>query len=118
MQVKTLVPTVLSGSYFSTLPGNVHVQELTVHIVDLEKEVELVGLIAVDEEVQSFEQLVQTDGSTAIRVEQSKETLSKERLWETKVFVVLLIKTTRKPDNTNQMGNIWTWRSLDFLHQQ
>lgn len=33
-----------------------------------------------DEEIQSFEQLVQTDGAAAVRVEQSKETLGEERL--------------------------------------
>lgn len=62
-----------------------NVQVLTVDIVHLEQEPELVGLAAVDEQVQSFEQLVQTDGAAAVRVEQSKETLGKERLRPTQI---------------------------------
>ncbi len=56
---------------------------LTVHIVDLEQELELVSLAAVDQEVQSFQQLVQTDGAAAVRVKQREETLGKERLHRT-----------------------------------
>ena len=53
---------------------------LTVHVVDLEQELEFIRLTAVDQQVQSFQQLVQTDGAAAVRVEQRKETLRKERL--------------------------------------
>lgn len=53
---------------------------LTVHIVDLEQELELVCLTAVDQEVQGFQQLFQTDGAAAVGVEQREETLGEERL--------------------------------------
>lgn len=56
---------------------------LTVHVIDLKQELEFVGLRAVDEQVQGFEQLVQTDGVAAVRVEERKETLGEERLWTT-----------------------------------
>lgn len=42
--------------------------ERTVHVVHLEQEAELVSLSAVDQEVQSFQQLIQTDGPAAVRV--------------------------------------------------
>lgn len=51
---------------------------LTIHVVDLEQELELVCLAAVDQEVQGFQQLFQTDGAAAIRVEQREETLGEE----------------------------------------
>lgn len=52
----------------------------TVYVVDLEEESELVRLAAVDQEVQSSEQLVQADGAAAVGVKEGKETLGKERL--------------------------------------
>jgi len=52
----------------------------TVHVVDLEQELELVRLAAVDQEVQSLQQLVQADGAAAVRVEQREETLGEEGL--------------------------------------
>lgn len=43
-----------------------HERMLTIHVVDLEQEAELVGLVAVDQEVQSFEQFIQADGAAAV----------------------------------------------------
>lgn len=54
---------------------------LTVHVVDLEQEAELVRLCAMDQQVQGLQQLLQADGAAAVRVEQSEESLSEERLW-------------------------------------
>ena len=52
----------------------------TIHVVHLEQELELVGLAAVDEQVQSLEELVQADGAAAVSVKQGEEPLCKERL--------------------------------------
>lgn len=53
---------------------------LTIHVIDLEQELEFVGLAPMDQQVQSFEELVQTDGAASIRVEQSEEPLGEEGL--------------------------------------
>lgn len=53
---------------------------LTVHVIDLEQEPELVRLVAVDQQVQSLQQLLQADGAAAVRVEQGEEPLGEERL--------------------------------------
>lgn len=55
--------------------------DLTIHIVDLEEEPEFVRLTAMDQEVKSFEQLIQSDGAAAVRIKECKETLGEERLY-------------------------------------
>lgn len=53
---------------------------LTVHVIHLEQELKFVRLAAVNQQVQSFEQLIQTDGAAAVRVEQCEEAFGEERL--------------------------------------
>lgn len=54
---------------------------LTIHIIHLEEEPQLVHLSAMHEQAQGFQQLLQADGAAPVRVKQGKEPLSKEGLW-------------------------------------
>ena len=62
---------------------------LTIHVVDLEEEPQLVGLAAVDQQVECAQQLVQTDGAAPVGVEQSEEPLGKERLTGRTIIIIM-----------------------------
>lgn len=40
----------------------------TIYIVDLEEEVQFVSLAAMNEEIQSFQQLIEANRATAVRI--------------------------------------------------